>query len=172
VSITLGDIVTLRNDSVRDIVKQILHEVHIPLHQALGLMWDKDMVSSYLCGNSNNTMWLTAACSTGTVDMLLGWICPDKVAKEVFLAWTKHVAADDVSFVRELVQNLMGGSTSGNQGVSRSRRSFDTEQQSNEAELFVGVSQALLEITKIDPEVEMVGQRALKTSFQSMKAAR
>ncbi|MEQ2251418.1 hypothetical protein ILYODFUR_010724, partial [Ilyodon furcidens] len=172
VSITLGDIVTLRNDSVRDIVKQILQEVHIPLHQALGLMWDKDMVSSYLCGNSNNTMWLTAACSTGTVDMLLRWICPDKVAKEVFLAWTKHVAADDVSFVRELVQNLMGGSTSGNQRVSRSRRSFDTEQQSNEAELFVGVSQALLEITKIDPEVEMVGQRVLKTSFQSMKAAR
>ncbi|KAK5599121.1 hypothetical protein CRENBAI_025848 [Crenichthys baileyi] len=172
VSITLGDIVTLRNDSVRDIVKQILQEVHIPLHQALGLMWGKDMVSSYLCGNSNSTMWLTAACSTGTVDMLLRWICHDKVAKEVFLAWTKYVAADDVSFVRELVQSLMGRSTSGNQEVSRSRRSFDTEQQSNEAELFVGVSQALLEIIKIDPEVEMVGQRTLKTSFQSMKAAR
>lgn len=42
------------------------------------------MVRSQLCFNSSNTMWLTAACSTGTVDMLLSWICPDKVAKEVW----------------------------------------------------------------------------------------
>uniref|UniRef100_A0A3Q2QFZ9 ATP binding cassette subfamily A member 12 n=1 Tax=Fundulus heteroclitus TaxID=8078 RepID=A0A3Q2QFZ9_FUNHE len=134
VSITLGDIVKLRNDTVSDVVKRILQEVHIPLHQAVGLMWDKDMVRSQLCGNSNNTMWLTAACSTGTVDMLLSWICPDKVAAEVFLAWTKHVAADDVSFVRELVQRLTRNSSSGRHDVSRSRRSKDKEEpQSDEA---------------------------------------
>ncbi|XP_032422830.1 ATP-binding cassette sub-family A member 12 [Xiphophorus hellerii] len=172
VSISLGDIVTLRSDSVSDIVKLILQEVHIPLHQAVGLMWDKDMVRSHLCFNSNNTMWITAACSTGTLDMLLSWICPDKVAKEVFLAWTKHVAADDVSFVRQMVQSLMGGSSSGEQEVSRSKRSIDTEPQSNEAELFMGVTQVLLEIAKIDPELDEVVQRALKTSFQSMKAAK
>ncbi|PWA31216.1 hypothetical protein CCH79_00002910, partial [Gambusia affinis] len=172
VSITLGDIVTLRSDSVNDIVKLILQDVHIPLHQAVGLMWDKDMVRSQLCFNSSNTMWLTAACSTGTVDMLLSWICPDKVAKEVFLAWTKHVAADDVSFVRQLVQSLKGGSLSRKQEVSRSKRSIDTEPQSNEAELFMGVTQVLLEIAKLDPELDKVVQRALKTSFQSMKAAR
>uniref|UniRef100_A0A0S7EWI0 ABCAC n=4 Tax=Poeciliopsis prolifica TaxID=188132 RepID=A0A0S7EWI0_9TELE len=172
VSITLGDIVTLRSDSVRDIVKLILQEVHIPLHQAVGLMWDKDMVRSHLCFNSNNTMWLTAACSTGTLDMVLSWISPDKVAKEVFLAWTKHVAADDVSFVRQQVQSLMGDSSSRKQEVSMSKRSIDTEPQSNEAELFMGVTQVLLEIAKIDPELDKVVQRALKTSFQSMEAAR
>ncbi|XP_015235444.1 PREDICTED: ATP-binding cassette sub-family A member 12 [Cyprinodon variegatus] len=172
VSITLGDIVTLRNNSVSDIVKQILREVDIPLHQAVALMWDKDMVNSYLCDSSNNTIWLTAACSTGTVDMLLSWICPEKLAMEVFLAWTKHVAADDVSFVRDLVQSLMGVASSGKQDPHRSKRSMDAEPQSDEEELFLGVTQALLEITKIDPELDMVVHRALKTSFQSMKATR
>uniref|UniRef100_A0A3B3UCG3 ATP binding cassette subfamily A member 12 n=1 Tax=Poecilia latipinna TaxID=48699 RepID=A0A3B3UCG3_9TELE len=110
-------------------------KTHILFEYAVGLMWDKDMVRSHLCCNSSNTMWLTAACSTGTVDMLLSWICPDKVAKEVFLAWTKHVAADDVSFVRQLVQSLMGGSSSWKQEVSRSKRSIGAEPQSDEAEL-------------------------------------
>lgn len=37
---------------------------------------------------------------------------------------------------------------------------------------FVGVSEALLEIAKIDPELTMVAQRTLKTGYQSMKAVR
>lgn len=37
---------------------------------------------------------------------------------------------------------------------------------------FMGVTQVLLEIAKIDPELDEVVQRALKTSFQSMKAAK
>lgn len=41
------------------------------------------MVRSYLCDNSNNSVLLITACSTGTVDMILGWISPDKVAKQV-----------------------------------------------------------------------------------------
>lgn len=45
------------------------------------------------------------------------------------------MAADDVSFVRRLMQGLMGNSSSGKQEVPRSRRSIHTEPLSNEAEL-------------------------------------
>lgn len=41
------------------------------------------MVRSYLCDNSSNPVWLTAACNMGTVGMLLRWISPDLVAKQV-----------------------------------------------------------------------------------------
>lgn len=41
------------------------------------------MVHSYLCDNSSNPLWLSAACATGTVDMLLHWISPEKVAQQV-----------------------------------------------------------------------------------------
>uniref|UniRef100_A0A8C7XP47 ATP-binding cassette, sub-family A (ABC1), member 12 n=1 Tax=Oryzias sinensis TaxID=183150 RepID=A0A8C7XP47_9TELE len=85
VFIPLGAIVTTANSSLltQSAVNYVLHHIQIPLDKAIGLMLDKEVVHFYLCGNSSNPMWLAAACSTGTVDMLLSWICPEKVAKQV-----------------------------------------------------------------------------------------
>lgn len=41
------------------------------------------MVRGHMCDNSSKPLWLTAACSTGTLDMVLGWISPDLVARQV-----------------------------------------------------------------------------------------
>ncbi|XP_017279339.1 ATP-binding cassette sub-family A member 12 [Kryptolebias marmoratus] len=171
VTISLGDVVTLHNDTISEIAKRILQEVQIPLHEAMALAWDRNMVYSYLCGNNSKTMWLTAACSTGTVDMLLGWICPEKVVKQSVLAWIKHVAADDVAFFKQLVCNLKGCSSSGVSNTKRYQRSIDTQPQNSEEELFLGIGQVLIEIATIEPEFDMVVKRALGTVFQSMKAA-
>ncbi|KAM4558332.1 uncharacterized protein abca12 [Odontesthes bonariensis] len=173
VSISLGEVVMLHNDSLSEIMKRVLQEVQIPLDKAIGLTLDKAMVHSYLCDNSSNPMWLTAACSTGTVNLLLGWISPDKVAKQSLLAWSKHVAAHDLSFAKGLLHSLMGGSSSGEQGgsnITRSRRSIVAQPQNIDEELFLGVGQILLEIVELEPEVDMVVQRVLRTGFQSMKA--
>uniref|UniRef100_A0A8C4EJC6 ATP-binding cassette, sub-family A (ABC1), member 12 n=1 Tax=Dicentrarchus labrax TaxID=13489 RepID=A0A8C4EJC6_DICLA len=127
VSVSLGDVVMLHNDSLSEMVKYVLQEVQIPLDKAIGLTLDRDMVRSYLCDNSSKLMWLTAACNTGTVDMLLGWICPDKLAKQALLAWSKHVAPHDVSFAKGLLHSLMGGLSPGGQGssnITRTHRSL------------------------------------------------
>ncbi|XP_035533108.1 ATP-binding cassette sub-family A member 12 [Morone saxatilis] len=174
VSVSLGDVVTLHNDSLSEMVKYVLQEVQIPLDKAIGLTLDRDMVRSYLCDNSSKPMWLTAACNTGTVDMLLGWICPDKLAKQALLAWSKHVAPHDVSFAKGLLHSLMGGLSPGGQGssnITRTHRSIDTQPQNIEEELFLEVGQVVMEIIKIVPEVDMVVQGILRTGFQSMKAA-
>ncbi|XP_041858132.1 ATP-binding cassette sub-family A member 12 isoform X2 [Melanotaenia boesemani] len=174
VYISLGEVVMLHNDTLSDIMKQVLQDVEIPLDQAIGLTLDKEMVQFYLCGNSSNPIWLTAACSMGTVDLLLSWISPDKVAKQALLAWSEHVAAHDVSFVKGLLHSLMGGSYSGEHGasnVTRSRRSIDTQPQNIEEELFLGVGHTVLELVSIEPTLDMVVQRVLRTAFQSMKAA-
>ncbi|KAM9710193.1 uncharacterized protein abca12 isoform 2-T2 [Menidia menidia] len=173
VSISLGEVVMLHNDSLSEIMKSVLQEVEIPLDKAIGLTLDKAMVRSYLCDNSSESMSLTVACSTGIVDLLLGWISPDKVAKQALLAWSKHVAAHDVSFAKELLCSLMGGSSSGDQGgynITRSRRSVVAQPQNIDEELFLAVGQTLLEIAGIEPEVDLVVQRVLRTGFQSMKA--
>uniref|UniRef100_A0A8C3AW17 ATP binding cassette subfamily A member 12 n=1 Tax=Cyclopterus lumpus TaxID=8103 RepID=A0A8C3AW17_CYCLU len=127
VSISLGEIVTLPNDSLSEMVKNVLQEVKIPLDKAIGLTLDRDMVRLHLCGNSSKPMWLTVACSTGTVDMLLGWINPDKVAKQALLVWSKNVAPHDVSFAKGLLHSLMGGVSPGGQGgsnITRTRRTL------------------------------------------------
>ncbi|XP_051259485.1 uncharacterized protein abca12 isoform X8 [Dicentrarchus labrax] len=174
VSVSLGDVVMLHNDSLSEMVKYVLQEVQIPLDKAIGLTLDRDMVRSYLCDNSSKLMWLTAACNTGTVDMLLGWICPDKLAKQALLAWSKHVAPHDVSFAKGLLHSLMGGLSPGGQGssnITRTHRSVDTQPQNIEEELFLEVGQVVMEIIQIVPEVDMVVQGILRTGFQSMKAA-
>ncbi|TKS67339.1 ATP-binding cassette sub-family A member 12 [Collichthys lucidus] len=174
VSIPLGDVTILQNDSLSDMVKRVLQEVQIPLDKAIALTLDKDMVRSYLCDNSSNPMWLTAACNTGTVSMLLRWISPDLVAKQALLAWSRHVASHDLSFAKGLLHSLMGGVSSGGQGRSSimgAQGSIDTEPQNIEEELFLRVGQVVLEIIKMVPEVDMVVQNMLRTVFQSMKSA-
>ncbi|XP_071381008.1 uncharacterized protein abca12 [Centroberyx affinis] len=174
VSITLGDVVTLQNDSVSEVVRPVLQNVRIPLDKAIGLTLDRDTVRSYLCDNSSNPMWLTVACGTGTVDMLLGWISPDKVAKQALLAWSKHVAPRDVAFAKGLLHSLMGSSGPGGHGGAnntRSRRSIDTQPQNIEEELFLAVGQVVLDILKSVPEVDMVVHSVLRTGFTSMKTA-
>ncbi|XP_071316090.1 ATP-binding cassette sub-family A member 13 [Trachinotus anak] len=171
VSIPLGEVVTLQNDTLSEMVKLVLQEVQIPLDKAIGLTLDGNMVRSYLCDNSSNPIWLTAACSTGTVDMLLGWISPDKVAKQALLAWSKHVAPRDVSFVKGMLHSLIGGLSpegSGSSNITRARRSVDTQPQNIEEELFLAVGQVVVEIMKIVPEVDMVFQSILRTGFQSI----
>uniref|UniRef100_A0A665XAY9 ATP-binding cassette, sub-family A (ABC1), member 12 n=1 Tax=Echeneis naucrates TaxID=173247 RepID=A0A665XAY9_ECHNA len=138
VSISLADIVTLQNSTLEEMAKQVLHQIRIPLDKALGLMMERNSVHSYLCDNSSNPIWLTAACSTGTVHMLLGWISPQKVANQALLTWSKHVAPHDVSFAKGLLHSLMGGMSPGGQGesnVTRARRSVDAQPQSIEEEL-------------------------------------
>nr|XP_040057060.1 ATP-binding cassette sub-family A member 12 [Gasterosteus aculeatus aculeatus] len=174
VTISLGEIVTLENDSLSEMVKRILQEVKIPLDKAVGLLLDRDIVLMHLCGsNSSKTLWLAGACSTGTVDMLLDWISPDKVAKQALLVWSKDVAPHDVSFARELLQTLMGGGSPGGQGgnMPRARRSLDTQPQSVDEELFLEVGQVVLEIIQMVPELDVVVQSILRTGFLSMKSA-
>ncbi|XP_040004739.1 ATP-binding cassette sub-family A member 12 [Xiphias gladius] len=174
VSISLGEVVTLQNDSLSEMVKRVLQEVQIPLDKAIGLTLDRDMVRFYLCDNSSNPLWLSAACSTGTVDMLLGWISPDKVAKQALLAWSKHVAAHDVSFAKGLLHSGIGGLSPGGQGgsdIRRARRSVDTQPENIEEELFLSVGQVVMEIIKTVPEVDMVVQSILRTCLQSMMSA-
>ncbi|TMS06801.1 ATP-binding cassette sub-family A member 12 [Larimichthys crocea] len=142
--------------------------------RAIALTLDKDMVRSYLCDNSSNPVWLTAACKTGTVGMLLRWISPDLVAKQALLAWSRHVASHDLSFAKGLLHSLMGGVSSGGQGrsnITGAQGSIDTEPQNIEEELFLRVGQVVLEIIKMVPEVDMVVQKTLRTVFQSMKSA-
>ncbi|KAK5890557.1 hypothetical protein CesoFtcFv8_014071 [Champsocephalus esox] len=174
VSIPLGEIVTLQNDTLSEIVKTLLQNIKIPLDKAIGLALNSSMASSCLCDNSSNPMWLTAACRTGTVDMLLGWISPDKLAKQALLVWSKHVAPHDVSYAKGLLHNLMGTLSPGGQGVSsnpRIRRSVETQPQNIEEELFLGVGQVVMEIIKSVPELDMVLQSILGTGFQSMNFA-
>ncbi|XP_023284363.1 ATP-binding cassette sub-family A member 12 [Seriola lalandi dorsalis] len=174
VSISLGEVVTLQNDTLSEMVKPILQQVQIPLDKAIGLTLDRNMVRSYLCDNSSNPIWLTAACSAGTVDMVLGWISPDKVAKQALLAWSEQVAPRDVSFAKGLLHSLIGGSSPGGQGGSnttRARRSVDTQPQTIDEELFLGVGQVVMEIIEIVPEVDMVVQSMLRTGFQAMMSA-
>lgn len=54
------------------------------LLKAMGLMLDRHIVRSHLCRNSSD-MLVSAACSSGTLDTLLSWISPDKLAKQVHL---------------------------------------------------------------------------------------
>ncbi|XP_053295252.1 uncharacterized protein abca12 isoform X4 [Pleuronectes platessa] len=171
VSISLGDVVTLQNDSISEMLKRVLQEVKIPLDQAIGLTMDRRMVASYLCDNGSNPIWLTAACSTGTVDMLLRRISPDKVAKQVLLAWSKHVAPHDVAFVKGLLHSLIGGLSPGGPGGSnttRNRRSVETQPQNIDEDLFLSVGQVVMELVKLVPELEMVVQSFLNTGFQSL----
>nr|XP_046260291.1 glucosylceramide transporter ABCA12 [Scatophagus argus] len=173
VSIPLGEVVVLNNDSLSEMLKNVL-QVQIPLDKALALTLDREMVHRYLCGNNSNPMWLQGACSTGIMDMLLGWISPELVAKQVLLAWSKHVAPHDVSFAKGLLHSLMGGSSPGGQGgsnITRARRSVDTQPQNTEEELFLEVGRVVMEIVKIVPELDMVVQGILRAGFQSMNTA-
>ncbi|XP_073329250.1 uncharacterized protein abca12 [Pagrus major] len=174
VSIPLGDVVTLQNDSVSEMVKQLLQNVEIPLDKAIALTLDKDMVRSHMCDNSSKPLWLTAACSTGTLDMVLGWISPELVAKQTLLAWSKDVALRDLSFAKGLLHSLMGVPSPGGQGGSnttKTPRSVDTQPQNTEEDLFLHVGQVMMEVIKMVPEVDMVVQGILRTGFLSMQSA-
>ncbi|KAM6978364.1 uncharacterized protein abca12 [Tautogolabrus adspersus] len=174
VSIPLGEIVKLQNDSLSEMMKQVLHEVEIPLDKAIALTMDSDMLHMYVCNNSANPLWLTAACSTGTVHMLLGWIDSDKAAKQVLLAWSKHVAPHDISVAKWLLHSLMEGSIQGepdSSQIPRTRRSIETQPQNIEEELFLAVGEVILEIIQMVPEVDMLVHSMLRSGFQSMKIA-
>ncbi|KAK2839662.1 hypothetical protein Q5P01_013402 [Channa striata] len=174
VSIPLGEIVTLQNDSLSEMMKRVLQEVQIPLDKAIGLTLDKNIVHSYLCDNSSNPILLSVACSTGTVDMLLGWISPDKAAKQALLAWSKNVASQDLSFIKGIMQSFTGASSPGEQGGShnaRRRRSVDVQPQSIEEELFLAVGEVVMDIIELVPGMDTIVQSILRAGFQSMKSA-
>ncbi|XP_049904471.1 glucosylceramide transporter ABCA12 isoform X1 [Epinephelus moara] len=173
VSISLREVVTLENDTLSDMVRLVLQEVTIPLNKAIFLTLDREMVLMYVCENSSNPFWLTAACSTGAVDMLLGWISPGEVAKQVLRVWSEHVAPHDISFAKGLLHSLMGGPSPGGPGgsnITRTYRSVVTQPQNPEEELFLGVGQLVMETIAFVPELDMVVQVILKTGFQSMRS--
>ncbi|KAL7385147.1 hypothetical protein ABVT39_016568 [Epinephelus coioides] len=173
VSISLREVVTLENDTLSDMVRLVLQEVTIPLDKAIFLTLDREMVLMYVCENSSNPLWLTAACSTGAVDMLLGWISPGEVAKQVLRVWSEHVAPHDISFAKGLLHSLMGGPSPGGPGgsnITRTHRSVVTQPQNPEEELFLGVGQLVMETIAFVPELDMVVQVILKTGFQSMRS--
>ncbi|KAF7662181.1 hypothetical protein LDENG_00244240 [Lucifuga dentata] len=172
VSIILGDIVTLQNDSLSEAVKTVLQNIKIPLDKAIYLSLDRDMVHFYICNNSGNPVWLTAACTTGAVDMFLGWISPDKVAKQALLAWSKYVASHDLVFAKGLLHSLMGPGGPGGFNITRARRSVNIQPQNIEEELFLAVGQVVMDIIENVPEVDMAVQDILRTVFQSMMTAR
>ncbi|XP_029967302.1 uncharacterized protein abca12 isoform X2 [Salarias fasciatus] len=173
VSITLGDVVTLNNDTLSEILQQVLQGIEIPLDKAIPLTLDKAMVQSYLCENSSNPIWLTAACRTGTVDMLLSMVSPDKVAKKALLAWSRHVAPHDVSFAKGLVYSLIKDLSPGEpegSTITRTRRSTDAQPENIEEELFLNVGHIVLNLVNALPEVDVVVQSILRSGFQSMKS--
>uniref|UniRef100_A0A673B806 ATP-binding cassette, sub-family A (ABC1), member 12 n=1 Tax=Sphaeramia orbicularis TaxID=375764 RepID=A0A673B806_9TELE len=138
VSISLGDVLVLYNDSLSEMVKPVLQEVEIPLDKAIALTLDREVVRGFVCNNRDNPMWLTAACTTGTVDMFLGWISPENLAEQVLLKWSKHVAQHDLLFAKGLLEALMGGPSPGGQGgfnITRTRRSVGTQPQNIEEDL-------------------------------------
>uniref|UniRef100_A0A3P8W266 ATP binding cassette subfamily A member 12 n=1 Tax=Cynoglossus semilaevis TaxID=244447 RepID=A0A3P8W266_CYNSE len=125
-TVSLQDIITVENSSIAQMFFSVLPDVQIPLHKAMGLMLDRHIVRSHLCRNSSD-MLVSAACSSGTLDTLLSWISPDKLAKQVLLVWSKRVASHDVAFFKGLVHSLIG-SFSGDYGesnLSRKRRAAD-----------------------------------------------
>ncbi|XP_034550567.1 uncharacterized protein abca12 [Notolabrus celidotus] len=172
VSIPLGNI--LNNDSLSEMMTPVLQEVKIPLDKAILLTLDKDMVYQYLCNNTNNPLWMTAVCSTGTVHMLLGRISPNKVAQQALLAWSKHVAQQDVAFAKELLHSLMGQLAPGEQGaphITRTRRSVETEPQNIEEELFLAVGGVVMDLIQIWPEADRFVRGVLRSGFESMTLA-
>lgn len=169
VSISLEEVVTLQNDSLSEMVAFVLKQIQIPLDKAIALTLDQNMVRGFLCDNSSNLVWQTA-CSTGTVDMILSWISPAKVAKQALLAWSRHVASHDVAFAKGLLHSLMGGGSSGGDNIKR--RSVDTQTQNiTEEDLFLEVGQVMIEIAQMVPELDMVVQSILSTAFHSFKTA-
>ncbi|XP_054642461.1 uncharacterized protein abca12 isoform X2 [Dunckerocampus dactyliophorus] len=172
VSLSLGDVVKLHNNSFDYLIELVLQNVRIPLVQAMALTLDRDIVHSYICDDSNNPSWLTTACATGIVDMLLRYISPNKLAQQALLAWSKHVAPYDVSFAKGLLHSLMGdGSPGAVRGfnISRTHRNVETQMQNIEEELFLTAGQVVLEISEIDPDLEMIVQSIVSVGFQSMR---
>ncbi|CAN9497876.1 unnamed protein product [Ophioblennius macclurei] len=174
VSIPLGDLVTLNNDTLSEVLQQALQGIQIPLDKAIPLTLDKDMVESYLCENSSNSIWLTAACRTGTVNMLMSMVNPDKVARKVLLYWSRHVAPHDVAFVKGLVYSLikdLPAEAPEGSSTTRTQRSTDTQPENIEEELFLNVGSAVIDLSTTVPELYTFLQSILRSGFQSMKTA-
>ncbi|CAJ1079858.1 uncharacterized protein abca12 [Xyrichtys novacula] len=174
VSIPLGEVVILHSDSLSEMVKQVLQNVQIPLRKAIALTLDKETLHSYLCDDSNRPMWLSAACSTGTVRMVLGYISPIKVAQQALLAWCKHVSQYDLAFAKGLLNSPMGEVAPRGQGGphnTRTRRSAETYPLSIEEELFLEVGKNVLKLLQLWPEAEQFVQSIIRSGFQYMEFA-
>ncbi|XP_041662328.1 ATP-binding cassette sub-family A member 12 [Cheilinus undulatus] len=175
VSIPLGELVKVEEDFLSEMVQKVLYGVHIPLDKVIALTLDPDTLNRYVCNNSNNPLWLTAACSTGTVRMLFDWVDSDKAAKQSLLAWSKHVAPRDLSFAKWLLNTLMGEFSPGvpeGPHTPRTRRSVETQPQNIDEELFLWVGEVVLEILHMIPEADKVVQSMLRSGFQSMEIAK
>ncbi|XP_072300053.1 uncharacterized protein [Eucyclogobius newberryi] len=162
VSIRFGDVV-VENETLW----QMVGDIEIPLDKALALAFDRNMVRDCVCKNSSNLM-LIAACATGTLDMFLDWISPNKLAQQIILTWSKSVAPHDLALVKGLLHSL-GGVFEGS-GMSRETRSIQGQPQNIEEELFLEVGKVVMEILKLSPEADAVVQQILRAGFQSMSA--
>ncbi|XP_041699367.1 uncharacterized protein LOC121536152 [Coregonus clupeaformis] len=174
VYITLGDVIMVPpNTSVAAAVNTLMQQVRIPLDKAVALTMDKALLHSYIC-SGNLSDELQAACTGGTVDMLLGWISADKVAQQSLLAWSKDAAPGDVTFTRGLIHSLIGlfmaPEVHGSSNNIRSQRSSDTQPQNTEEELFLSVGSVAVELLKGIPGWNYV-QMALTTGHASMQLA-
>ncbi|KAJ3592037.1 hypothetical protein NHX12_007167 [Muraenolepis orangiensis] len=165
VYITLGDVVTLHNDTLSEVAKQVLREIRIPLDKALCLLIDRDIARSYICQNSTG-IGLSAACATGMVDMFLGWISPEKVAKQALLAWSKEVGPGDLSFVKGLLHSV-GLSGRAARSVGRATE----EPQNIDEDLFLNLGGVVIDSLKILPDADLAIQFVLRSGFFSMQTA-
>ncbi|XP_035390341.1 uncharacterized protein LOC118242588 [Electrophorus electricus] len=91
VSISLSDVLMPFNMSlVSPEMARHVEQLQIPLSQVLVLI-NKEDFQNFLC--TNNT---ALDCSTLEVDMIYGSISQEKVILQVFLAWTRSAAPDDM----------------------------------------------------------------------------
>ncbi|KAK7939644.1 hypothetical protein WMY93_002970 [Mugilogobius chulae] len=100
VSIRFGDIV-IDNETLW----QMVGNIEIPLDKAIILAFDRNMVRDYVCKNSSNPM-LVAACATGTLDMFLDWISPNKLAEQSQTTVWMNQAFNSVS---EIIAKILAG---------------------------------------------------------------
>ncbi|XP_077435659.1 uncharacterized protein abca12 [Vanacampus margaritifer] len=174
VSISIGDIVTLNNDSLSQIAEQVLQNVQIPLTQVIFMTLDRHFLQSYICDNSSNPLWLSTICMTGALDVILNTISPNKVAQQALLAWSRDVAPHDISFAKGLLHSLLGGGFPwglGGSNVSRPWHNMETQPQNIEEELFLTVGEVLLKLSEFHPDVDMIVQHILRVGFQFMELA-
>ncbi|XP_053732917.1 glucosylceramide transporter ABCA12 [Synchiropus splendidus] len=162
----------LRDDgTMTDMVKMFLQCGKIPLDQAIVLAFDKTLVCSYLCNNTN--FMGSTLCKIGAVDKVIDMISDEKLAKQVLNVWSKHSAESDIEFFMGQVHSLMGGQAlGGNRGSKvRARRSAETQSLSIDEELFLNVGKVVLRVLKMVPDANMVVKNILKIGYWTMNTA-
>ncbi|MCJ8732883.1 hypothetical protein PDJAM_G00216800 [Pangasius djambal] len=162
VNISLADVLVPSNVSlISPEMATLIQDLQIPLDKVL-VLFNRETFSEFVCTSRS-------FCDSQQVDMMYGWIDPEKVALQVLLAWSRSATSPaDLAFAKDILGKLFGDFFL--EGPNTAIENRDSQPETLQEQLFLGIGNTVMDMLSGTPSWDYI-QTLLMGTHSTMQFA-